>query len=307
MGKRMVPLLFCFALFGCTGGMPIIRGYAVVYGIATYAPDYSGNLTYCAKDAEAFSTLLKNQGYTVFLRTDSDATKEHLEADINDIRQRITEEDTFILYYSGHGIQSDFLGFMDNLPEPYKRDEYSEWIFLYGSLPDYVNNLSKTYDDDQLNALVADIPTNKKIIIIDACNSGGFIGNSPEIDGIPQRYTGSGVDKSGLIGEAFSLYLTYPQLGKADVDYLNAMVVAAAGENEYSYETGTVGHGVFTYYLINSVPHADSDGNGIITVSEVFGFVVECIEEQWNKKYSPYYSFLSHISGGPVDFVLFAY
>ena len=103
-----------------------------------------------------------------------------------------------------------------------------------------------------------------------------------------------------LFLDAVRKYLAGGGTESIDVPSSEAIVIAAAGEQEDTYETDTLGHGIFTYYLLNSPREADGNGDGFVTVGECVDYAATMIEAWWD---SP--SFVPRISGGPVDFVLF--
>jgi uncharacterized caspase-like protein len=52
------------------------------------------------------------------------------------------------------------------------------------------------------------------------------------------------------------------------------VIITAAGPNEVALETAELGHGLFTYYLLEGLGgRADRDGDGIVTVSELYEYL----------------------------------
>lgn len=291
--------------------------YAIVYGVALYdgtAEGYGNNLTYTDDDARAVAELLRQKGYQVIERIDSEATLSNLTADVETISSLANEDSTFLFYFSGHGFSgSELSSIFSNIPfsnsEPDKGDKYDEWVFLYGSINNQgISNLGAALSDDMLNDITSSIPTNRKIIIIDACNSGGFIGNQDSVDGFPQNiYTGEKDNLSlfSVIGRYFSFTTT----NSADVAANNALVIAAAGELEYSWEYAGYGHGAFTYFLLSSPENADFNHDGYITVLECYAYITAKIESEWNEFARAIGQedaiFIPRVSGGGVDLALF--
>ena len=312
-------LLIIFLSAGCSltsGWSP--RGYAVIYGVTQY--DYVDDLVLPREDAEAMAALFGSQGYEVLLRIDNDngipASLDQLKLDIDYVKDNISENGNFVFYFAGHGGRHlDFYGVYADTAE--NEDENSdsddEWILLYESLtsPDYEDWPLTAVSDDTLNGLVAEVPTPRKLIILDSCNSGGFVGTSPDVDTIPEDYiTGENIRAAGIYSDAFSLYFSYPDT-ETDITASNALVLSAAGELEFSWENNDLQHGVFTYYLLESAEMGDRDNNGIVTVDEIYLYTSEKIIDEWNAEWSQF-SFLDerlyhpHLSGGPVTFALFA-
>jgi hypothetical protein len=266
------------------------------------------NLRYADDDALSVSAILDQQGYEVvpYTRVDSDATKDHLIADIATIAGKATTDDLLLIYYSGHGGQgpADPIAGTETASGA---DSYEEWIFLYGSIDGAGNPiLDQTVNDDELAALLRTdaLRCPMKIVVIDACNSGGFVGNQLEHDGVPPDYIGSSEGFLEGLVRAISLYGDFDGYG-SDVSPHDAMVLAAAGEREESLE-GYYGHGVFTYFLLTAPTRADVNRDGYVTVRETYDYVRRQIDMNWNINVSEAFRFAPHVSGGPVDYVMFA-
>lgn len=68
-------------------------------------------------------------------------------------------------------------------------------------------------------------------------------------------------------------------------------VLAASGQNEYSEEDPRWGggHGVFTYYLLEGLQgNADQDGDGVITLTELYEYVYDPIKKDRQGNQHPY-------------------
>ena len=301
-------ILFLAALLSataCTLDTAPPGGYAIVYGISLYDTEFEEgepftlNLTYSNDDAIAVANMLGEASYEVILRTDTQATLANLVSDIGYVSSHIGKEENFIYYFSGHGARLNISAGSESGTEPAGRDAYNEWIFLYGSIDDAsLSDLDAALSDDQILALIDGVPTERKIIILDACNSGGFIGSEVEVDVTPQDSDGEGGEQ---FLDAVRKYLAVSGSESVDIPSSEALVITAAGEQEDTYETGTYGHGVFTYHLLNSRREADGNDDGFVTVGECVNYAASMIEAWWTAP-----SFVPRISGGPVDFVLFS-
>ncbi len=287
---------------GCSIEAPRVTGYAVVYGISLYDPDFAEgepntlNLTYSNDDAVAVAAMFEDADYNVILRTDTQATPENLLLDTEYVSGRISPEENFVFYFSGHGVGSNILPTEEDSPEPAGRDRYDEWIFLYGSIDNgTIADKNAALRDDDLLALIERVNTTKRVVILDACNSGGFIGSEAEIDLVPQN-SNSGEEAS--FADAVQKYFSNTVSDPADIPASKALVLTAAGEQEDTYETSELEHGIFTYYLLHAPFEADANTDGFVTAGECFNYASLMIERQWA-------FFKPRISGGPVDFVLF--
>ncbi len=305
-GKPYISLLLLLALLllltGCNFDTTPPGGFALVYGISLYDPDYPEgdedalNLTYSNDDAEAMAAMFEGRNYTVRLRIDTQATYANILADISYVSDRIDPGDNFVFYFSGHGVRANIGS------EPALRDNYDEWILLYGSIDNGgltgpLANMNAALSDDHLLDLIADVPTEKKVVILDSCNSGGFIGNEVEVDLIPQDSDG---DNTVRFLDAVKNYFDVTTSVTTDIPASAALVMTAAGEREDTFELNSLQHGIFTYYLLAAPYESDANRDGYVTAGECFDFASLMIENLW----APY-AFVPRISGGPVDFVLF--
>lgn len=302
--RAILAVLSCLAvLFLLSCRLDIKYGrYAVVYGIADYQDTDINDLTYSDDDAISFSQLLTQQGYLVTLRVDAAAGRANLLADFATVAATAKEDDLFVFYYSGHGGQD----YPDSGPSKEKSpnsDSPDEWIYPYDTAVNGSIDAATAISDDDLVALLRTITSKKKIVIIDACNSGGFIANQLEADAIPTPYQGSDESLAEALSRAISLYANFDG-SSSDIPPGEAMVISASGERELSWE-GLYGHGVMTYFLLKSDTRGDQNGDGYVTVSETYDYMRQAINLEWNALYGLDYAFSPHVSGGPVDYVLF--
>ena len=271
--------------------------YAIVYGISYYTDPTIRDLQYCDNDAQELAALLASQGYQVTVRINEDATRMNLEGDIMAVREAAGTEDLFLLFFSGHGGQNRELP--GKAGEPPLADSHTEAIYL--------NDVSGVYklEDDELADLIDSIPSRMKVLLIDACNSGGFIGNTLEFDRIPADYDGSREDITGVLEGSLTLFSNYGG-SFSDISPDTALVIGASGEPELTFEQDSLTHGLFTYFLLESALEGDSNEDGTVTALEAFAYARDGIENNWNVHFSSAVDIFSpRVSGGPLDFVLF--
>jgi hypothetical protein len=290
-------LLAAFAP-GCVLDAPYDK-FAIVYGIS----DYEGGLNdlkYAAADAADMEAMLAGQGYAVWRKTDDLATLANLQADVAAVAFSAKENDLFLFFFSGHGGQKG------SGQEGAGGDSQNEWIYLYNSLSDS----TQTLNDDQLLSALAPIPCKRKVLILDSCDSGGFIGNGLEADGTPPSLLEGGQSLPATLGEAIALYANF-DAGSADIPPWKALVISASGEREYCYESPEdledppYFHGVFTYFLLEAERGGDRNRDGYVTVTEAYDYVRAKIYTEWNLRNGfAADAFSPHVSGGPVDYVL---
>ncbi|HVO37779.1 MAG TPA: caspase family protein [Spirochaetia bacterium] len=311
------------------------RKYALVYGVTRYSMAASAgsypNLNYPDSDAQAVAQMLRLQGYQVALRyvdaagdewlstTPSAAVKtDTLSSDptgangpskakiLPDLLSYFTpvvgKDDLFLFYFSGHGMQ-------DTTVSP-----AMEYFVPEGGVDSAFQGVtSLSVSDAELGGMLSAVSTKRKIVILDTCNSGGFVGNSLEADSFPPASSGmSGSISVQTLIQALSNYLNFPSSASGLSPYGGAMVLSAAGRDEACYESPApppyppgplLYHGVMTYYLLRAPQSGDLNTDGRVTAGEAFSLVKAGIESEWNAQ-MPGSSFEPRISGGPVDLVL---
>jgi hypothetical protein len=150
------------------------------------------------------------------------------------------------------------------------------------------------------------------VVILDSCNSGGFVFEGPSVDAIPPLY--GEYDTNGniaytwfldSIGDALHGYFYY----KVDFNYV---VLSAAGTSESSWESD--GHGIFTAAILAAMKTTASDrnGDGYVDTGEIYAFSAKYIDEEWNAYYqddydgTQYIDYFPHLSGTPREYALWA-
>lgn len=223
--------------------------WAIIIGVSLY--QYGSNLTYCDDDARALHDTLSpvwGDNHTKLL-LNSQATKANIQNAISTWLDPLEDEDdTVLFYFSGHGSQAGF----DRSPYD-ESDGEDETICPYDT-----SSYSWTYDvfDDELESWLGNLEAGKQVVILDSCFSGGFITKSGS-----HRPTGNARDAA----DGFTRDLS--RSGRA--------ILSACAENESSWERAALGHGVFTYYLLNAFHHlkaADANGDDAFSAEELFSY-----------------------------------
>jgi uncharacterized caspase-like protein len=66
------------------------------------------------------------------------------------------------------------------------------------------------------------------------------------------------------------------------------VILTASSANEVSAEDGKLGHGIFTYYLLEAVQgKADTNNDGIITVDETYQYVSDKVSKATEQEQHP--------------------
>ncbi len=149
------------------------RVYGIFAGISDY-PGEGSDLDYTADDATRIrDALMRGAGMRAedaFTLVDADATKAGMRDAMSAIAARIHPEDTFVLFYSGHGNRLP----RDDGFESFDPDGLDETIDLYDG----------PMRDDELRTLFDGINAHTTLIFLDSCFSGGF---AKDIISVPGR------------------------------------------------------------------------------------------------------------------------
>lgn len=109
-------------------------GYPISYAILIGIEDYPGcnlDLKYCVDDIKAVRSLLVNEmGYlpeNIYSISNRFATSSDIENIFNELKNKVTPNDTLFFYYSGHGLygykQGDRFDYiLNNVDNPYKNN-----------------------------------------------------------------------------------------------------------------------------------------------------------------------------------------
>lgn len=240
---------------------PTANLYLVTVGINDYKND-TYHLSWARSDAEAFAAAVEKSGGGIFQRViplalaDGEAVRANLETALRRIAEgdaasnipKARPEDVFVFYYAGHGTMSE--------GEPNKPPDF------YLVLSDIV----RMTDDDQLakqgiaaSELVdwcSRIDAGKQLVVLDACQSGGAV----------QRFARRGAAQEKAIA----------QLARS----AGLAVFASAGTEQYASEVGDLGHGLFTYALLEGLSgkaEIGDPGDGKITINELMAYLNDTV------------------------------
>ncbi|HHY45696.1 MAG TPA: hypothetical protein GX506_00150 [Firmicutes bacterium] len=253
-----IPNVYVYSGKGTDVGSPNLGVFYYLFvGISDYfppgpsqPPDYPiGDLNFADDDAELLheSLYLTNHyaGVVVQKLTNADATKARIEAAIKSIVGSMSDQDYFLMTFSGHGGN---LYFVDNPPPG---DPPYDFIVPH----DFTGRTEELILDYELKEWVRSRNKNK-VFIFDSCYSGGMY-----------RFPPSLAAKGARPGFS-SLARNLNQEGY--------IVITASSDTEPSFEDRRWGdgHGVFTWYFCEGIRsrEADDDGDGIITAREAYEY-----------------------------------
>ncbi len=263
---RICSVPLTLALF-FTAGVCIAEQHALLIGLDKYQSVREiSPLQYAEDDVTALEEALAIQGFEVVPLVNHRATRTEIIRELTKYALDLDEDDTFLLYFSGHGIRNALV------------NDRSYWLT-------YSADLSfLEVDGIRLSHLldyVADIKAGKKLILLDHCFSGNLSasvadGPAPTSPGGDSGTRGPeaimGLQKAALLGqEDFKTELSKEAGG---------LVILAASRG-LALESSIVRHGVFTKAVLEAIAElkADADGLGQVSVSELIDYVEAKVPE----------------------------
>jgi len=231
-------------------------GWAVVVGVNKY-PDLPAQfqLNYAVSDADAVAELIKKKfGFeesNVTILKDAQATKQGIMNALNYLTdpKRVKKDNCVLIYFSGHG---------QTVPLPeFGGGGNMGYLVPYDAQIDLSEepNMSQ-YDQycigmDELNKKGLQIPAKHVIFIVDACYSGLILEAQRGLD--PQT--------SDFVKKVASVSVR--------------QIITAGGKEDQASENPTIGHGLFTYKLLQGLESgiADDNSDGVITGSELGNYL----------------------------------
>ncbi len=225
--------------------------YVLNIGINEYMnPSY--NLNYAQPDAKAFREAIEKHSASIFSKThiyslyDEEAIKPNIIEIFDEIKRKSRPQDVFIFYYAGHGTVDLDGSSTDYYLVPYDITQ------IYGNTK-ILNE--RGISAAELRTELSEITAQKQLILLDACHSGGAVElfamrGSPEEKAIIQLARSSGT-----------------------------VLLSASGTQQYAIEFDELGHGVFTYALLEGIKGKADGGNrdGKITVNELKAYMEDAV------------------------------
>lgn len=208
------------------------------------------NLNYARNDAESLTQSFKENSNSLFSDIkvyelyDEKASRQAILDKLDDLAAKVRVHDVFVFYYAGHGSVVNNNFYFIPMENTRLYDEKS---------------LEKTaLRADIIQGKLEKIQALKQIIIMDACQSGG------SVELLAQR--GASEEKA------------VAQLSRS----AGIHVLAAAGSDQFATEFQELGHGVFTYVLLEAL-NGQADGapkDGKVTIYELKSYLDDQVPEQ---------------------------
>jgi hypothetical protein len=230
--------------------------------IRIHATDTDG--LFVEKSLTAFYDLLVmgNQvpAENVFLLLNEQATLPALRSTLGTkVKNKAGANDMVIIYFAGHGATERDMMSADG-------DGLEKYLLPYEANPDdlYASALPMR----EVAHIFHRIRSERLVFVADACYSGASGGRTVSVTGVRANLSDRFLER--LAG------------GKGKV------IITASSANEVSVEKDELGHGVFTYYLMQGLRGpADTDADGLVTVDEAYRYVSEKVPAATGQEQHP--------------------
>ncbi len=242
--------------------------YAVVIGVSKFKDARITKLNYTVPDARSIYDFLisKKGGFSkdkVHLLLDENATKVNIEDALKNYLPKNAGKDSLALvFFAGHGTpETDLTGHSD--------DGVEKYIVPYDADLDRIS--ATCFPMSDFTKVFSSIRAKRAIFLIDSCFSGGGAGKGAVPDVLQRTFPSS--------RKNFRALTVSPKFLKDLVDTpqgYGKVIVTASQSNEQALELPRMGHGLFTYYLLEGLEgKADANNDGFVTLSEGYDYLEE--------------------------------
>lgn len=223
--------------------------YVISVGINKYK-NSRYNLDYAKPDAKSFLNVLRSGARKIFKNIyvyeiyDERAVKSEVLKAFGDVAKKADVKDVFVFYYAGHGVVGgkrvrgvpEFFLVLHDVTQIFGRED----ILREGGI-----------SARELRVLLRDIKANKQFVVLDACQAGEVV---------------VAFARRGVAEEKAILQLSHSA---------GVAVLASSLSEQVAKELEELGHGVFTYLLIEGMK-GGADGSpkdGKVTIKELSSYV----------------------------------
>lgn len=239
---------------------PVQQKWALVIGISQFSDQSIRQLHFTTADAAAFAEELKDPNIgrfpagNVHLLTDDRATTKNIKEELNWIARRARPNDMVVIYVATHGTPraADSAGGANYLitydTEAYKDGTIDEDA-LYATAYPMV---------ELANAVATRMKALRTAILLDTCYSGGSVAASAQ--------SASHLTDQPPSGDMLARM----------TQGTGRIVIAASQANEESLESPALGHGYFTYYLLDALKNV----GGNAPLSQIYTSVAKRVADQ---------------------------
>lgn len=224
--------------------------YALVIGNTDYADPGLAQLTAPGKDAEDFARVLKDKSLCEFddVRVLLNQVSSAIIEAIDEFFDQKKPDDLLVLYFSGHGV----------------RDELGA---LYLAVKNTIRSRlrSTAIKSDYIREVMDQSRSRRQVLVLDCCNSGAFEQGTKAATGVS-------------VGTASAFEGGYGRI-----------ILTASDSTQFAWEgdkvIGETDNSLFTHFLVEGLEgEADIDGDGRITVDELYDYAYEEVKHATPKQ-----------------------
>ncbi|MEO7841853.1 MAG: caspase family protein [Anaerolineales bacterium] len=218
--------------------------FALIIGNTEYIDPGLAQLTAPGKDTEDFARVLKDQEIGAFDEVNIllNQPEPVVRGAIDEFFDLKKPDDLLVLYFSGHGV----------------RDELGS---LYLAVKNTIRTRlrSTAVKSDYIREAMDQSRSRRQVLILDCCNSGAYGQGTKAATGVS-------------IGTASAFEAGYGRI-----------ILTASDSTQFAWEgdkvIGETDNSLFTHYLVEGLEsEADLDGDGRITVDELYDYVYEKVK-----------------------------
>jgi len=227
--------------------------WALLVGISNYQDPDISDLNYTVNDVTQFYDALVDPNVCnasrdkVFLMTDdsignSTPTHTNVVFRLGTLVSRIKPEDTFIFYFSGHGMIR----------------EGKQYLLTINSDPRSLDTLEVSATSlEKVQSMLKKVKARQILIILDACR------NDPE--------KGKGDNNNELTDDLAKGFKSLKEQTTENFDIIATLFASSLGQRAYEWDEKKAG--VFSYYLLDGLRGKASDNNKKVTLRGLAGYV----------------------------------
>jgi uncharacterized caspase-like protein len=258
---------------------PVREKWALVVGIGKFKDPAIPTLHFTAADANSFAQALQNAGVgrfkpsNVAVLTDLQATTRNIREKLNWLARSAQPEDLVVIYIAAHGSSRDF----DTAGVNYIITADTE-ISPKTRARDATSDTDKYVDHDALfatalpmvdvaNTVASRVQAQRVAVFLDTCFSGAA--------------AGSGGTKN------VSVAMNFKSVSTNTLDRMSEgagrVILAASKEDQESLESASLGHGYFTYYVLQGLQQS----KGMDSMGKLYLYVRDQVSAKANQKQVP--------------------
>ncbi|MBL8141370.1 MAG: caspase family protein [Acidobacteria bacterium] len=243
------------------------RRYALLIGVNAALQPGIRKLNFVDDDVRELESLLKRQGYEVRTIPNDRGDRERIINELYRHALSLTELDTFVLYFAGHGVRNVEV----NRKTYWLTDDADlRMLDVHGIRLEH------------LLSYVDDIRAVRKLILLDHCFSGdvaGLTAPTPTLVAPPPPPAAPPAPEApeASVDSRKASVVIFSEVGSPRRD--GTTIIAAARDE--AFELPTIGHGVFTKALLDACSSADGDSSrdSLLSVMELIVFLQPRVDQ----------------------------